>query len=75
MRTLVDIPDEQINDLTVICEAKKVSRAEVIRQAISFYIGTNKLMPADVFGLWKAKQPASIVLDGLAYQEQARAEW
>jgi hypothetical protein len=72
MRTLVDIPDEQIEDLAVICEAKKVSRAEVIRQAISFYIGTNKLVPADAFGLWKAKQPS---LDGLTYQEQARAEW
>jgi Ribbon-helix-helix protein, copG family len=75
MRTLVDIPDEQIDDLAVICEAKKVSRAEVIRQAIAVYIGTNKLIPADAFGLWKAKQPDSIVLDGLAYQEQARAEW
>jgi hypothetical protein len=75
MRTLVDIPDEQIDDLALICEAKKVSRAEVIRQAISFYIGTNKLMPTDAFGLWKAKQPDSIVLDGLAYQEQARSEW
>jgi Ribbon-helix-helix protein, copG family len=69
MRTLVDIPDEQIDDLAVICEAKKVSRAEVIRQAISFYISTNKLVPADAFGLWKINQ------DGLAYQEQARAEW
>ena len=72
MRTLVDIPDNQIDDLAVICEAKKVSRAEVIRQAISVYIGTNKLVPTDAFGLWSAKQPS---LDGLAYQEQARAEW
>lgn len=72
MRTLVDIPDEQIDDLAIICEAKKVSRAELIRQAISFYIGTNKLVPADAFGLWKEKQPR---MDGLAYQEQARAEW
>jgi Ribbon-helix-helix protein, copG family len=72
MRTLVDIPDEQIDDLAVICEAKKVSRAEVIRQAIAVYIGTNKLVAADAFGLWSAKQPA---VDGLTFQEQARAEW
>ena len=72
MRTLVDIPDEQIDDLAIICEAKKVSRAELIRQAISVYIGTHKLVPAEAFGLWKTKQPS---LDGLAYQEQARAEW
>jgi Ribbon-helix-helix protein, copG family len=72
MRTLVDIPDEQIGELAVICEAKQVSRAEVIRQAIAVYIGTNKLVPADAFGLWKDKSHG---LDGLTYQEQARAEW
>jgi Ribbon-helix-helix protein, copG family len=72
MRTLVDIPDEQIDDLAVICEAKKVSRAEIIRQAIAVYIGTNKLVPTDAFGLWSANQPA---VDGLTFQEQARAEW
>lgn len=72
MRTLVDIPNDQIEDLALICEAKKVSRAEIIRQAITFYIGTNKLVPADAFGAWKAKGQA---LDGLAYQEQARSEW
>ena len=72
MRTLVDIPDEQIEDLAVICEAKKVSRAEVIRQAIASYIDTNKRVPVDAFGLWKAHPDR---LDGLAYQEQARSEW
>lgn len=72
MRTLVDIPDDQIEELAVMCEAKKVSRAEIIRQAISVYLGTNKLATADAFGLWKAKGKP---LDGVAYQEQARAEW
>lgn len=72
MRTLVDIPNDQIEDLALICEAKKVSRAEVIRQAISFYIGTNKRVPTDAFGSWKA---AGQALDGMAYQERARSEW
>jgi hypothetical protein len=36
------------------------------------YIGSDKLIPTDAFGLWSAKQPS---LDGLAYQEQARAGW
>jgi hypothetical protein len=34
------------------------------------YIGTNKLVPADAFGLWRAKRPDSIFLDGLAYQDR-----
>lgn len=70
MRTLVDIPDKQIKDLMAICEAEKVSRAEVIRQAISLYLKNKKLEEVDVFGIWKDKN-----VDGLAYQEQMRSEW
>ncbi len=70
MRALVDIPDRQIDDLTVICETKKLSRAEAIRQAIAAYIERNKPGAVDAFGLWKNRK-----VDGLAYQEQARSEW
>lgn len=70
MRTLVDIPDRQIEDLAVICATKKVSRSEAIRQAISFYIGKNKLPTAEAFGLWENQK-----IDGLVYQEQVRSEW
>lgn len=70
MRALVDIPDKQIDDLTVICEAKKLSRAEAIRQAIALYIERNKPGAVDAFGLWKNRK-----VDGLAYQEQVRSEW
>lgn len=70
MRTLVDIPDRQIKDLMAICEAEKVSRAEVIRQAISLYLKNKKLEEVDAFGIWKDKN-----VDGLTYQEQMRSEW
>lgn len=70
MRALVDIPDRQIDELAVICEAKKLSRAEAIRQAIASYIEKNKPGAADAFGLWKNRQ-----VDGLTYQEQVRSEW
>ena len=70
MRTLVDIPDRQIRDLTAICEAEKVSRAEVIRQAISAYLEKKKPQAVDAFGLWKDHK-----VDGLEYQEQVRSEW
>ena len=70
MRTLIDIPDRQLKHLTVICETKKVSRAEIIRQAISSFLEKNKTGEVDAFGLWKACK-----VDGLAYQEQARSEW
>ena len=70
MRALVDIPDGQIDDLAEICEAKKLSRAEAIRQAIASYIERNKPAAVDAFGLWKNQK-----VDGLAYQEQVRSEW
>lgn len=70
MRALVDIPDRQIDELAMICEAKKLSRAEVIRQAITFYIEKNRPSSSDAFGIWKDRQ-----VDGLTYQEQVRSEW
>jgi metal-responsive CopG/Arc/MetJ family transcriptional regulator len=56
MRISVDIPDEQIKDLTLICKIKKVSRAELIRQAISEYIKQNKPSINDAFGIWKKQK-------------------
>jgi len=66
----VDIPDKQIYDLAEICEVKKLSRAEAIRQAIASYIESNKPGAVDAFGLWKNRN-----VDWLAYQEQARSKW
>ncbi|WP_334188694.1 ribbon-helix-helix protein, CopG family [Noviherbaspirillum sp.] len=70
MRTLIDIPDRQFDELTAICETKSLSQSEAIRQAIAAYIEKNKVNAVDAFGLWKNRQ-----VDGLDYQEQMRSEW
>lgn len=70
MRTLIDIPEKQIKELAAISKAEKVSRAEVIREAIAYYLEKKKPQSDDAFGLWKDRN-----IDGLAYQEQARSEW
>ena len=70
MRTLVDIPERQIEDLVVLCEAKKLSRAEIIRQAIASYLEKNKPSEVAAFGIWKKRK-----VDGLAYQKKVRSEW
>ena len=70
MRTLIDIPEKQIQALTAISQAEKVSRAELIREAIAYYLEKKKPLSDDAFGLWKNHQ-----VDGLAYQEQVRSEW
>ena len=70
MRTLVDIPEQQIEDLAAVCESRKISRAEAIRQAIASYLAKNKPADEDAFGLWGDRK-----IDGLAYQKQVRSEW
>jgi hypothetical protein len=70
MRTLVDLPESELEQLNVLSRARKVSRAELIRQAVSGYLAQNKAGLEDSFGLWKKK-----AVDGLEYQERLRGEW
>jgi hypothetical protein len=71
MRTLIDLPDAQVQALAVRCERAKLPRAALIREAIAEYLERHASKPADAaFGLWETE-----LLDGLACQEKARAEW
>lgn len=72
MRTIVDIPDDQIAALTQICSRAAISRTEAIRQAIALYAAQHHAVPsfADACGLWQDRN-----LDGRAYQETLRQEW
>ncbi len=72
MRTLVDIPDNQVEALASICAEEKVSRAEIIRRAIRDYIAKKSPETVDAFGLWKKESGFS---DGLEYQEKLRGDW
>jgi metal-responsive CopG/Arc/MetJ family transcriptional regulator len=71
MRTLVDIPDSQLRELTDLGRRRNRSRAALIREAVASYLATHKRgTGADAFGLWGPEGT-----DGLAYQRKARAEW
>ena len=70
MRTLIDIPDEQIAALSVICEVERTSRSEIVRRSIALYIAQSKPSIGDAFGLWRGNQ-----VDGMDYQEGLRSEW
>jgi metal-responsive CopG/Arc/MetJ family transcriptional regulator len=70
MRTLVDLPEEELKQLTVLSRTRKVSRAELIRQAVSGYLEQNRVGMKGSFGLWKKRDE-----DGIAYQERLRGEW
>ena len=81
MRTLVDIPDRQLDDLSAICAARRLSRAEAVRQAIDAFIAQNRPSREAAFGSWKGKSVClpgdtePLPEDGLAYQEKLRSEW
>jgi metal-responsive CopG/Arc/MetJ family transcriptional regulator len=71
MRTLIDLPDPQIQALAALCDRVKQSRAAVIRAAVDEYLARHKPQPLKAgFGLWGIEGP-----DGLAYQRDIRAEW
>ena len=71
MRTIVELPDEQLAALSEICSEEKASRAEVIRRAVGQYIQTTRAgRGRSAFGLWKKKKR-----DALAHEARLRAEW
>jgi predicted transcriptional regulator len=74
MRTLVDIPDDQIAELAKIAEAENVSRAALVRRAIADLLKARRANKSDAIdaalGLWSDREE-----DGLAYQERLRSEW
>jgi metal-responsive CopG/Arc/MetJ family transcriptional regulator len=72
MRTLVDIPDNDMKELSRRSRAEKRSRASLIRDAIAAYLrqgASKKEIPG--FGLWKDYP----IEDGVEYQRKIRSEW
>ncbi len=72
MRTLVDIPEKQLKELTRLSKARKTSRAAIIREAVIDYLGRKRSFGEDdpAFGLWGDRK-----IDGLEYQRKIRSEW
>jgi metal-responsive CopG/Arc/MetJ family transcriptional regulator len=71
MRTLVDIPAEDLDLVNGVAKKLDISRAEFVRRAISFYLEPHRADPsAEAFGIWRDRP-----VDGLEYQERIRGEW
>ena len=70
MRTLVDLPDAELKELTELSRARGTSRAQLIRLAVAGFLEQNRPGLEGSFGLWKQRR-----VDGIAYQETARGEW
>lgn len=71
MRTIIDLPAEQLDALTEVCAREGISRAEAVRRAVREF--TQARRPeggAAAFGLWKRRRTG-----GLAYERRLRREW
>ena len=73
MRTIIELPEEQLRALDAWRQARGISRAEAVRRAVANLLQDEAQVRAAVhaaFGVWSTR-----ALDGLAEQERLRAEW
>lgn len=72
MRTIIELPTDQLSALDAICRAESISRAEAIRRAVGLLVRDRAAGASRAaFGLWRNKRR----VDGLVYQQRVRAEW
>ena len=71
MRTVVDLPDDELQAIKALAKREKISQAEAIRRAVRAYLHARPAPDKEspVFGLWEGRE------DGLPYQEKLRDEW
>lgn len=78
MRTIIDLPENQLIPLDQIGEQEGVSRAELVRQAVALLLQTRAAQRSQdlanhpVFGMWKNNPETQ---DSVEYQRCLRAEW
>lgn len=71
MRTIIDLPDEQLAALAAVCEREGISRAEAVRRAVAEFTRQSAAgRDTSAFGLWKRRRTP-----GLAYERRLRSEW
>lgn len=70
MRTIIDLPETQVEALGEFCRRQKISRAEAIRRAVKELLTTQKHSKRDnAFGAWAPRSDSRETVDAL------RSEW
>lgn len=73
MRTLIDIPDEDVAWLDELARGSGRSRAALVREAIAHFRRDRAGDAIDrAFGVWGHRTDIG---DAMAYQERLRREW
>lgn len=70
-RIVIDLPSEDLRQWDILAAIRHLSRAELIRQALSGYLADNRTgSNNNAFGLWANKNT-----DGVFYENHVRKEW
>jgi hypothetical protein len=69
MRTIIELPDDQVHALEGICRRQRISRAEAIRRAVALLVQQHG-DEHRAFGVWRDRRE-----DSLAYERRLRSEW
>ena len=65
MRTIVDLPDDQVQALAEVCRREKISRAEAVRRAVTEYAKRHAAGGAEqAFGLWRGRRSTASPTSG-----------
>lgn len=71
MRTIVDLPDDQLDALDVLCARERISRAEAVRRAVAGHLERQRSpVVRQAFGIWRDRP-----VDALELQAKLRDEW
>lgn len=71
MRTIVDIPSDQVAVLSRYCQSSGISRAEAVRRAVAQFLeDQGERNRAQAFGAWKKAEADSTTL-----VRRIREEW
>ena len=71
VRTIVDLPEPERDQLDALCRQRGLSRAEALRQALRLWLQQQTPDHRCVFGLWGDRPEGSLALQ----QDSLRQEW
>ncbi len=71
MRTIVEIPDGKLDEISRYCKINGISRAKAIRDAIEIMLTEKSVLEREKgFGLWRGKK-----LEAGKFLDEIRGEW
>jgi Arc/MetJ-type ribon-helix-helix transcriptional regulator len=70
VRTIVDLPELERDQLDALCRQRGISRAEALREALRLWLEQQQPQHRKVFGLWRDRSD-----DALTIQDSLRQEW